>query len=74
MSATYAELRAAYLPPMPPRRGGVAALLADGLPPVRIAPAMGLTVRQVHSEIDHLCCCLGCTRRDILRRLRGLLA
>jgi len=71
---TYADLRAAYLPPMPPRRGGVAALLADGMAPVRIAPAMGLTVRQVHTEIDHLCAFLRCTRRGLIRRLRELLA
>ena len=71
MSA-YAELRAAYLPPMAPRLAGVAALLIDGMAPTRIAPAMGLSLNQVHDAISRLCRMLQCQRRTLCRRLREL--
>ncbi len=73
-SIAYAELRAASLPRLAPRLCGVAALLADGLPPVKIAPAMGLTMRQVEHAISRLCIALACSRRELCKRVRELLA
>jgi DNA-binding NarL/FixJ family response regulator len=70
----YAELRAAYLPRLCPRKAGVAALLADGMVPNRIAPAMGLTRSRVQNDISAICVALACTRRELCKRLRELLA
>ena len=70
----YAELRAAYQPPMSPMLGGVAALLIDGMAPTRIGPAMGLRRVQVHQSIHRLCGMLQCDRKTLCQRLRGLVA